>query len=71
MSAAPQEQQDLTLPEVHKVKNAWLHCVVTREQREEYKLLALRAGYTSVADLIRAGLLLVKERVEAREKLNS
>lgn len=57
----------LELPEVHNTKDVYLRCRTTRKEIEEYKALALKAGYVSTSDLVRAGLILVKERVEARE----
>lgn len=56
------------LPVVHTTKNKQLQLRVTPEELEQYKQLATRAGYVSVSDLMRAGVVLVEERLQALGK---
>ncbi len=53
---------------LHTTKNKQLQLRVTPEELEQYKQLAMRAGYVSVSDLMRAGVVLVEERLQALGK---
>ncbi len=56
---------DKALPVVKITRrDKYVKIMVTVEELEELKLLALSCGYETVSDLMRAGIALVKERVE-------
>ncbi len=51
----------LNLPQVHQTKETAINLRVSRQELEQLKETALQAGYVSVSDLLRAGVVLVRE----------
>lgn len=55
------------LPQRKQPKDKRLAFLCTEQEVQDIKMLALKAGYSSTAELIRAGLRLVEDELEKRE----
>ncbi len=56
------------LPQVKQLRPHTFRFRVSQQELDHYKQLSYRAGYTTVADACRAGLVLLEQAVVANEK---